>query len=200
MDETKDSLQIKIDRVRIELSAEILRVIDAVDWKKVILEMRESKGYTFEQLGDLEIATELLLCGLITPVEYPEELEKKMGVSKSEVQTLVNEMNDKVFAKIREELIKTSGRTEIKPLENETKEVSHEDREELLQHIEQPELIAGGKPKEFVHPMIVQKMSEPVQAPGVKTEHTPENISKPAPTPATVAYPPKKDPYREIPE
>ena len=64
MDDTIDLLQIKIDQAKAQLPKNTLQAIDAVPWQARILKLREEKGYTFEQLGDLEIETELLLCGL----------------------------------------------------------------------------------------------------------------------------------------
>ena len=88
-----DLLQIKIEKAKGELPEETLNAISAVDWKAVILGMRTSKGYNFEQLGDLELETELLLCGLLSPEDYPKELEKRMRLSRMAANELVNEMN-----------------------------------------------------------------------------------------------------------
>jgi len=113
MDNTVDLMQIKIDKARAELPEETREAIDTVDWRAVILGLRESKGYSFEQLGDLETETELLLCGLINPAEYPKELETRMKIPRAQADFLVNEMNDLVFSKIREELIKNTERKKI---------------------------------------------------------------------------------------
>src|SRR3989338_4976303 len=113
MDDTIDTLKIKIDAARRNLSEETKVAIEAVPWKIAILGMREKKGYSFEQLGDLEIETELLLCGLLNPQDYPKELEKRMGISRAQADDLVNEMNEVVFRKIREELIKNTERKRI---------------------------------------------------------------------------------------
>src|SRR3989338_4251664 len=112
-DNTIDLLEIKIEKAKRELPLETVNAINAVDWKAVILGLREKKGYTFEQLGDLELETELVLCGLVTPEDYPRELEKRMGIGRAVADELVNEMNDLVFRKIREELIKNAERKKI---------------------------------------------------------------------------------------
>ncbi len=113
MTDTVDLLQIKIEKAKANLPEETLNAISAVDWKAAILGMRQSKGYNFEQLGDLEIETELVLCGLLSPEDYPKEIEKRMGISKMAASELVNEMNMLVFKKIKEELIKNSERKKI---------------------------------------------------------------------------------------
>lgn len=108
-----DMLQIKIERAKESLPKETLKAIDSVDWRAYILGMREKKGYSFEQLEDLELETELLLCGLLNPVNYPKELEERLKLPRPQVDLLVNEMNEFVFKKIKDELIKNSERREI---------------------------------------------------------------------------------------
>src|SRR5476649_1839101 len=119
-DDIIDLLQIKIENAKKKLSDDTLNAIAAVDWKMIILGMRERRGFTFEQLGDLELETELLLCGLLNPADYSRELEKRMGISKAAANDLVQEMNRLVFEKIKEELIKNTERKRIfaKKLEN----------------------------------------------------------------------------------
>lgn len=142
MDKNIDLLQIKIEKAKGELTEESRNAIEAVDWKKIITKMREEKGYSFTQLEDLETETELLLCGLTNPEDYPKELEKRMGIQKAQVDILVNEMNDKVFKKIREELIKnierkkTSENKESPQIKNNG---SLQIKEELTQHTENPD-------------------------------------------------------------
>jgi len=111
--EPLDMLQIKIDRAKESLPEETLKAINSVDWRAVILGMREKKGYSYEQLEDLELETELLLCGLLNPVDYPKEIEERLKLPRSQVDLLVQEMNEMVFKKIKDELIKNSERKEI---------------------------------------------------------------------------------------
>ncbi len=84
MNESPDLLQIKIEQAKARLPKETLEAIESVDWQAIILSLREKKGYNFEQLGDLETETELLLCGLLNPKDYPGELERRMRISKTE--------------------------------------------------------------------------------------------------------------------
>ena len=187
-----DLLQIKIEKARAELSEESRSAIDAIDWKNVIVGMRAEKGYSFTQLEDLEIETELLLCGLLNPEDYPKELEKRMGIPKPKVDELVNEMNKKVFERIREELVKN---IERKKMSSETPNVSRgtldndkplESREEMLKHIENPEKTPS---------ILTQKLSGSFQISPTETEHTITNMTKGSGEEKTTL--PKVDPYRE---
>lgn len=214
MQDTVDLLQIKIEKAKRELSEDTANAINAIDWKAVILGLRTTKGYTFEQLGDLELETELLLCGLLSPADYPKELEKRMGISKPQANELVNEMNELVFKKIREELIKNTERKKIfvnksvvikSVKEPEPKKVTLKDilEEKNSAHaLKSAGIEIVEKPKETVHPILAQKLSGDFQVPAVKTDHSLENITKTSPPNNLNPKPkiPNIDPYREIPE
>jgi len=113
MDNTVDLLQIKIENAKAQLPEATLNAINTFPWKDAILKLREGRGYDFEQLGDLEIETELVLCGLLNPKDYSKQLEIKMRISEAEANDLVREMNERVFSKIKEELIKTTERKNV---------------------------------------------------------------------------------------
>jgi hypothetical protein len=106
--DNKDALQIKIDEAKANLPEETKNAISAVDWRSAVLAMREKKGYSFSQLEDLEIETELLLYGLLKPEDYPKELETRMKISKEDSNELINQLNELIFNKIRNELVKNS--------------------------------------------------------------------------------------------
>lgn len=204
MEETKDLLQIKIDKARSQLSEDALASIDSVDWRAAILALRAKRGYTLDQLNDLEIETELVLCGLLSPTEYPKELEKRMNLSKTERNDLVKDMNDLVFSKIKEALIKRTEQRyaqennqvhDNKILDNagikivkedftpEEKAASVAPREEgqIMKSagIEiVPEKTELNAPKKENQSILAQKLSGTSKNDVVKTEHTLENITK----------------------
>jgi hypothetical protein len=222
MNDTVDLLQIKIEKAKTQLSDDTLNAIAAVPWQAIILGMRETKGYSFEQLGDLEIETELLLCGLLNSEDYPRELESRMKISKAQVNELVQEMNSLVFSKIREELIKNTERKKMFAKNSPSPELPlKRGGGKQIETINKPdltipELKAGDKQEKpastqggtEIHPLLVKKMSGPFQIPSVKTEHSLDNITKtniPAGTggsnsPNVKMNKPAMDPYRELPE
>lgn len=226
MDNSTDLLQIKINTAKAQLPKETQDAINAVDWKTVVLEMRKTKGYSFEQLGDLETETELLLCGLVNPENYSKELETRMHLTKDEVNELVQNMNDRVFAKIKENLVKgleekkESNSTTIIPINTEEEKANTQILNSAgieilpdLPAVPSEQLMQAGKIElPAPHPILAQKLSGFVKNEVVETEHSLENLSKmksqndtPIPAPQTpkvtpTSYPPKTDPYREIPE
>jgi len=180
-----DLLQIKIEEAKKKLSEESRQAIDSVPWKTIILSMRAEKGYSFDQLEDLEIETELLLCGLVGVDEYPRELEERMKIQRVEVDALVNEMNEKVFKRIREEFIKNRERDQTHRGEESYKKPEKqfvkssvmpdtilerlESREELLGKIENLELMPKNKP--IIAPATKESAINTVKVSNGKTLH-----------------------------
>ena len=217
MNETTDLLQIKIEKAKAQLPEATLNAINAIPWQATLLQMRETKGYSFEQLGELETETELLLCGLLNPQNYPIELENRMRLSKIEVNELVKEMNNLVFSKIKEELIKNTEKKDgsaEKEEKNDTQilrsagiEILNGNEKETLSIPEKLELSSsprlveegagGGDLKEQPHPILAQKLSGFTQEGVVETHHSLDNLTKSTEQSTAV---PKVDPYREIPE
>jgi hypothetical protein len=200
MNQDIDLLQIKIDKARAELSEESRRAIDAVDWKTTILGMRAEKGFSYEQLESLELETELVLCGLLDPEDYSKELEKRMGIQKPQADELVNEMNEKIFKKIREELVKNIERGKIQkesteqPLKNPVRIVSIKEKP-----TETPDLLAekelpAPSAEEKIPSILTQKFSGSFQIPKVETDHSLNNMTKGSGEEKTGL--PKVDPYR----
>lgn len=221
MDDIVDLLQIRIERAKSQLPEETLNAIKAIDWQAVVVGMREKKGYSFEQLGDLELETELVLCGLLSPENYQKELENRMKITKAAATELVNEMNDLVFKKIREELVKNTERKKIFANKKSTPIPAEMSASAVRENTQTPSLTnaetipeksePAGEPvsnaensagADEAHPILAQKLSGPYQAPVITTEHTTENISKTNMPDATIIKPkiPSIDPYREIPE
>lgn len=163
MDTTVDLLKIKIEKAKRELPEESRSAIDAVDWKTAILEMRTEKGYSYAQLEDLEIETELLLCGLISTKDYPKEIEKRLNIPRAQVNELVNEMNEKVFKKIREQLVKNIDSKKV--IENIPVNKTQVEKTESVVKKETPSILS-------------QKLSGSFQIPTVETEHSLSNMTK----------------------
>lgn len=189
MNNTVDLLQIKIERAREQLPTDTLNAIAGVDWKTAIMRIREKKGYNFEQLGALEIETELLLCGLISPNEYPKEIQNRMNISKAEADELVNEMNMMVFKKIREELVKNTERKRI---------FEQKKQEQKIVEIEKIPIVPTKIETPSSGDVIVLKsagieMVRPEIAPPEKTAETRENllqkIEHPSPLGSSVVEP-----------
>ena len=96
------TLDIMITKAKENLSENTKAAINAVSWKLILGGI--NKKYTPDQLYNLETETELLLCGLITPENYQKELESRMQLHKTDVISLINEIDKLIFKKIQQEL------------------------------------------------------------------------------------------------
>lgn len=216
MADSIDILKVKINDANSKLPKETLEAIAAVDWRSFILKLREKKGLTFEQLGELETETELLLCGLLSPVDYPKELRERMRLQSVQVDELLNEMNVSVFNRIKEELVKrtamkptptpTEPKIETPKIDNTTTQLKREDMEVLnkaginisetpannLPIPEKLELEPAHKIESEFRPILAQKLSGYVQNNIVSTEHSIEDkTQKPTPAAPKETTPPK---------
>lgn len=204
MSDPIDLLKMKIERARELLPKETLEAIDAVPWREVIYNMRERKGYNLTQLEDLEIETELVLSGLVAPDNYLNELATRMKLSIPQAEILVEEINELIFKKIREELVKRIGADKILASNNSTP---------INNPI--PLDIEGDKPNTFdikvvkkaiaekeedknniIQSILGQKLSATHVSPQVKTEYSLGNISKAEEKPVIATQKEHLDPYR----
>lgn len=96
------TLDIMITKAKEKLTEATRAAIDAVSWRLILSGI--NKKYTPDQLYNLETETELLLCGLITPEDYQKELESRMQLHKTEVISLISEIDKLIFKKIQQEL------------------------------------------------------------------------------------------------
>jgi len=114
MDNTIKILEEKIQNAKNALPKEAIEAINSVDWKNVVVSMREKRKYRFEQIEILGTEVEKLLYGLLNPIDFSKDLEFKMHLSKTEVGSLINELNDVIFRKIREELTRRINENKMK--------------------------------------------------------------------------------------
>jgi hypothetical protein len=137
-----------------------------------------------------------------------------MKITKAQVNDLVNEMNNLVFTKIKEELIKNTEKKIPHPLLSEEgaglptqagggNSIFKDHGIEILPEKLELSTPAKTTPEEGnVHPILAQKLSTSVQTETVKTEHTLDNLTKTtlSSSEETKTKIPPIDPYREIPE
>ena len=187
--------------------------------------MREKKGYSFSQLEDLEIETELLLYGLLKPEDYPKELENKMKISKEDSNELINQLNESIFNKVRNELVKNSETRKV-PVTSEKKEeikLEIQEEKENTKVLDQSGIEIVSEEKKEEKPEIQTEKREDMLKKVENPEPTETKIQTPPPSfleqklgssfkiaptetkypDATIKHSPlgstKKDPYREDP-
>lgn len=126
-----DALQIRIEKAKAELPQETVQAINAVDWRNALLDIKTKRGFSIEKLEDLELETELMLCGLSNPSNFEKEIRERMSLSLTEAKDIVNEMNDKVFKKIRDAFAKIMEEKNSKNEQFEQKKQVSETKEDM---------------------------------------------------------------------
>jgi len=143
-----DALQIKIEKAKAELTDETKAAIESVDWKQEILNLKTKFGFSLEQLSNLELEMELMFCGLTTPDEFQKEIQNRLQMPEGKTVEVINEINEKVFKKIRTSFMKSLGNrkeeSEDTPIrittnntepviENKTEEITKKEDTSILQ-------------------------------------------------------------------
>ena len=203
MDNSTDLLKMKIERARELLPKETLEAVDAIPWREVIYNMRERKGFNLTQLEDLELETELVLCGLVSPDKYPNELATRMGLSLPQVTVLVEEMNELVFKKIREELVKRISNNKAlgldaqSPTPNKTLMNTENDNQRVvdIKVIKQAIAQKEEDKSNLINSILGQKLSNTHISPPTKTGYSLGNMSR-GEEPKTTPKSSSVDPYR----
>ncbi len=209
------------------LPESIQEVILSSDYENTLLKLGQDHNLNVEQLGILERETTLVMMGLTNPDKFESELRHELNIDPQKVNELTKEINEKIFLKIREllklmntpegedpvveELTPTTSRLERVTQEKTDNEIleSHGIKIVPAEHIVEKK-VENPIPQEekleitgAVTPMLAQKLSGSIQTEVKQTEHTLENITKTVPPPMPPehkSYPPKADPYRELPE
>ncbi|MEK7564557.1 MAG: hypothetical protein AAB510_03270 [Patescibacteria group bacterium] len=177
------SLQIKIEQAKAKLPEDTLNAIAQVDWRAALLKLRETKGYDFEQLGDLELETELLLCGLLNPHEYTKTIAEKMHISEASAQELTHELNESIFKKIKEEMIQITERKNSFTKKAEPKPEQSIEIEQEIKKVDNDILESTGIK---INPRIEPDVEEGIKikkATNEEREDTLKMVENPEPTP-----------------
>jgi hypothetical protein len=189
------------------------------DFQTTLYGIAQEHKLSVTEMDVLDTVTTDLITGAIHPNEFKKSLLNKLDLPEGEVSTLVDEINEKIFKKIRQKMM---GLNLPAPEELLTPEAdmevlkSHgiEILQEGLPAVPEAQLLQAGKleltpAKPDVHPILAQKMSAPVQTPTVKSNYGINNvpistgeIKPPVPpqTPKTSTYKPGTDPYRIHPD
>jgi len=188
----------KLDERFNNLSKETKDAIEKSDYQTKIYEIGQKHNLTVYQMGILGESTISVMLGITLPNKFEESL-KELQLPTEKITEIVNDVNDQILKKIREELVKNINRGKISEKEIEKQPLEIESREEMLKKIENPESIKPitnyelrieKKDKEDAitneknQSILGQKLSGTFQTPKTETNHSLSNINK-------------IDPYRE---
>ena len=213
MDISIEEIQKKFD----SLSEDMKWVIMGANVDEKITEMGKKFNLTVPQIGQLSLETNMVMLGFTHPDKFEESLKASMGLPADKVHEIVNEINERIFKEIREDLMALYSRedkTEKIPTtlkENALdKSEEFEIREEILRTIESPEPVKNPvaqnnnnpasiniktdqprKTEEEMRSMLAKKLSGSFQMPKATSIYSSNNMARGGVEPS------KKDPYRE---
>lgn len=87
------------------LPTELQTVILSSDYQMKLFEIAKKHKLTYEKLGQLELETTMVLLGMTPPDEYKADISDQLNFKGAELDELVGEINQDVFAPIREKLM-----------------------------------------------------------------------------------------------
>ncbi|MFA6339255.1 MAG: hypothetical protein WCW87_04355 [Candidatus Paceibacterota bacterium] len=122
------------------LSKEARDAIEKSDYQTKIYEIGQKYNLTISQMGVLGESTIKVMLGITPPDKFEESL-KELKISAEKIIEIVNDINNQILKKIREELVKNINQNKEfeKKESRDLFENSLETREELLEKIENPE-------------------------------------------------------------
>ena len=167
--EKTPNVEQKLDARFKKLPKEIENIIKESNYQETLYNIAKEHNLTVLQMGSLETTVIDLIVGAIHPEEFENYLEKNLELPLETVRKIANDVNEKIFLKIRELLklmntpegeipsvektteetqnnetqVLNSAGVEIVPekLELGTAEKPTENREDILEKIEKPETI-----------------------------------------------------------
>ena len=187
MDESKNT----IEDLNAQLPPAFKSLIESKEFEEDILSVGRSHGLHIDQLDMLMMEVKLFAIGANTPEMFKENLESSFNLKGEELNTLINELNSKLFTPLREVLKEMNNRKE-----NEEKNANENS---VLVGAQTPVPQAGIKDV-----LTSQKLNQVVYSPHKTTDYSlergsdtnaKEEIAKNATTPTT-KY--DMDPYHEI--
>ncbi len=86
------------------IPAEVREAIEASDWERTVFNIGRAHKMHIDDIDSLSIETILTMIGLEHPKDFPENLQKQTGVSDETLMEIVDEINERLFSKIRNAL------------------------------------------------------------------------------------------------
>jgi len=100
-----------------QMPAEIRSLLYSPEMVAAIQKVGEKNKLHYDQMGALEVETSNVMLGFTDTADYPEMLMQSLLVDKTQAETIAKDINDALFAKIRESM-KASAQKTATPTES----------------------------------------------------------------------------------
>src|SRR3989344_1405333 len=103
-------IESKLDERFERLPKETQNIVLESKYRTILYNIARSYNLNVEQTGILESAATSLVTGAIRPEEFENSLNKNLRLPSETIKKIVSEISEKIFKKIREELVKNTGK------------------------------------------------------------------------------------------
>ena len=104
MDYTREQISKQFDN----LTPELKKIIATLDMAGLIDSLHKEYGLHLDQLGVLATEITMVLVGLSPSTSFRDRLKKKVGIAEDVANLITYKLNQQIFSKIRQELIKST--------------------------------------------------------------------------------------------
>lgn len=81
------------------------RALRSFNWAEELVVIGKQNGLPIDLLEELQIETMLVLVGLVSPEDYPNELTARLAISPAQVGIILNEVNNRILVPIHDYII-----------------------------------------------------------------------------------------------
>jgi hypothetical protein len=82
------------------------QALRSFDWATELIGIGKQYGLHIDQLDDLQIETMLVLVGVTSADDYPNELITRLAISPSEADKIIEQVNDRIFTPIHDYIVR----------------------------------------------------------------------------------------------
>jgi len=179
--------QEQIDAQYQKLPTAVKHVIFAVTTAEKIFDTGQKYGLHIDQVGILADEVTYVMLGLTPASQFPQELQRGLGIGENIAAALGRDLNEAIFLPIREEM-QSIGKPDRGELAPPTAPASLPSAEQVLKEVENPQpaqvLIKPAEPD-----LLEKKLAKTFVLPRVESA-----------TKEDIIVGPEVDPYREMPQ
>lgn len=152
-----------------KIPSEVREAINSSDWERTIFNIGREHKMHIDDIDTLSVETILTMIGLEHPKDYPENIQKRIGLNDEELMNIVEQVNERLFSKIREAL-------RIHYEKVATGEIMADDEKDELHHagVDLDDDYAPMTEKKEILTMIDKKVPEPKLESAVSTNIPPK--------------------------
>jgi|SRR3989344_1293859 len=155
----------------------------STDPDEVILKIGQKYGLTVDKIGELASETGLTLLGLTSTKDFIPHLKERLGVTSEVANKIGFDINEQVFAEVRESMKKIHGFDGVEPVAEEEKQAIQEVAAKVLEQGKE-EILKELRESEIHVPNVFKGSNVPVEHAVSEYEMKPASeVPKPPPPP-----------------